>query len=571
MTRLLRIVIGIALALSAAGACAARPLVLLRSDITEAFFRGNGGQYELVLAPWRQFFERQHLSARELRAAELASLKEPAVLILPSSVALSDEERAAIRARLAAGWSVLGTWALGVRDGQGQWSGYGFIEELFAASVAAQVPGPVDEHFLLPYGETPITSRLSAGKRIYLLPTPEPLLRVRAKNAAARYINWMRETSSADSLLPGVAFDERDGARRAWFGFIETSWAGAQADVEALVLGTLDWLEGKPILMKGAWPYPHQAALLIEMDTEDKFDNSLRFAAQLERYGLRGTFYSVTSEAARFPDVVKRLATRHEIAYHADVHDGFAKLAPARQDARLKAMIKQMSKLLPDVRQAGGFRAPLELYDDATERLLRTNGLRHHAASPDAREDALPGFSTAEKGVPPDRALVVLPRTWLDDMNLLRSGKLQAESAQNMLGTSLEDTLASRGFGLLSVHTQSFYAGSPLERAMPPFLASVAKERERLWPASAEALSRWWRERAAVKVTSIDEAGGLRIALEATRAVRGLQLILIPPAGAAPLLAPNATSARLERLDDYRWAIVLPELEAGASELRVSF
>jgi hypothetical protein len=63
---------GIALALSAANAWAARPLVLLRSDVTEAFFRGNGGQYELLLTPWRQFFARQHMSARELRAAELA-------------------------------------------------------------------------------------------------------------------------------------------------------------------------------------------------------------------------------------------------------------------------------------------------------------------------------------------------------------------------------------------------------------------------------------------------------------------------------------------------------------------
>src|SRR5438067_7093165 len=208
MSRLARILVITALALWSAAACAARPLVLLRSDITEAFFRGNGGQYELVLSPWREFFARQHLTAREMHAAELASLNEPGVLILPSTVALSDEERAAIRARVAAGWSVLGTWALGVRDGQGQWSGYGFIEELFGARVAAQVPGPVDQHFLLPYGETPITSRLSAGKRIYVLPTPEPLLRVHARNGAARYSNWMRETSSADSLLPGVAFDE---------------------------------------------------------------------------------------------------------------------------------------------------------------------------------------------------------------------------------------------------------------------------------------------------------------------------------------------------------------------------
>src|SRR2546421_3828705 len=147
MNRLARILVVAAFALWAAAACAERPLVLLRSDITEAFFRGNGGQYELVLSPWRQFFARQHLTAREMHAAELASLNEPGVLILPSTVALSDEERAAIRARLAAGWSVLGTWALGVRDGEGQWSGYGLIEELFGVSVQAQISG-TEEHFL---------------------------------------------------------------------------------------------------------------------------------------------------------------------------------------------------------------------------------------------------------------------------------------------------------------------------------------------------------------------------------------------------------------------------------------
>lgn len=565
-----RLLASIALALWVTAACAAKPLILLRSDITEAFFRGNGGQYDLVLSPWREFFARQHLTARELHATELASVTQPAVLILPSTVALSDEERAAIRARLAAGWSVLGTWAVGVRDGRGQWSGYDFIEDLFGAAVEARVAG-AEEHFLLPYGETPITSRLSAGKRIYLLPTPEPLLRVRTRNGAARYGDWMRETSSAGALLPGVAYDERDGARRAYLGFIETSWGGAQADIDKLLLGTLGWLAGQPMVMKAAWPYPYQAALLIEMDTEDKFENSLRFAAQLERYGLRGTFYSVTSEAARFPAVVKRLAAHHEIAYHADVHDGFAKLAPARQDARMKAMIKQMSNLLPDVKAAGGFRAPLELYDETTERLLRANGLRHHAASPDARDDSLPGFSSAEKGVPPAQALVVLPRTWLDDMNLLRTGKLQTEAAQNMLGTSLEDTLATRGFGLLSLHTQSFYAGSPLARAMPAFLAAVAKERGRLWAASGEALTRWWRSREAVSVASTEEPGGLRIALDAAQPVHGLQLILIPPTAGTPQIVANGTSARLERLDDYRWAIVLPELASGAAELEVKF
>src|SRR5437660_332198 len=72
MNRLARLLVVAAFALWAAAACAERPLVLLRSDITEAFFRGNGGQYELVLSPWRAFFARQHFAAREMRATELA-------------------------------------------------------------------------------------------------------------------------------------------------------------------------------------------------------------------------------------------------------------------------------------------------------------------------------------------------------------------------------------------------------------------------------------------------------------------------------------------------------------------
>src|SRR6267142_2416415 len=515
MTRLARILL-VVLAL-AAPCAAAGPVVLLRSDTTEAFFLANGGRYELLITPWRQFFARHGIAARELRAEELASLKEPGVLALASSVALDETERQAIRARLAAGWSVLGTWALGVRNGKGEWSGYGFIDELFDAKVEPELAPTKEESFLLPYGETPLTQRLNAGKRIYLQPTAEALLRARARNGAARYGNWMRETTQP------------------------------------------------------AWPYPHQAALLLEMDTEDKFENSLRFAALLERYKLRGTFYSLTSEAARFPAVVKRLATRHEIAYHAEVHDGFAKLPSARQDARLKAMIKQMRNLLPDVRAASGFRAPLEEYDATTERLLRANGLRHHAASPGARDDVLPGFSTAEADVPSSKALVVLPRTWLDDMNLRRSARLETSAAVNMLLTHLDDTVAMRGLGLLSIHTQEFYAGSPVERATQRLLQELPKRGAAMWTAPAESIARWWRDREAAQVSSREEPGRLRVTIDAARAVSALQLVLIPPGAGEPRLEAAALPARLEKLDDHRYAIVLPDVPAGKSELSVVF
>jgi peptidoglycan/xylan/chitin deacetylase (PgdA/CDA1 family) len=564
--RVLLLVLGIACALPAVGETA--PVVLLRSDTTAAFFRANGGDYERLLQPWRELIARHRITAREQRAAELDGPR--GVLILASSVALSEPERQAIRARIAAGWSVLGTWAVGVRDGKGQWSGYGFIEEIFAARVASDLPPTKDESFLLPFGETPLTHALPAGKRIYLSRGAEPFLRVRAANVAARFGNYMREVTLPGALLGAAAFDERAGARRAFFGFAETSWESGQADVDALVLGTLRWLQRRPIALKSAWPHPYQAAVLLEMDTEDKFDNSVRFAEQLERHKIRGTFYSVTSEAQKFPHVVKRLGARHEIAYHADVHNGFAKLGRKEQDARLAQMVRQLAKLVPDVSVATGFRAPLEQYDVNTEKALRAVGIKHHAASPAARDDALPGFSTAEPGLAPDQALVVLPRTWLDDINLFTTGLLKGMPAEQMLLGSLQDTQAMRSFGLLSLHTQNFYAGSVLERVFPQLLQRIAQQRDEVWTPSGSVLTAWWRERAAVQFSAKEEPGALRIRLDATRGpIANLRIVVISPSQAAPVV--DRAGTRVQQLDAHRWALVFPELPKGVTDLAVRF
>jgi peptidoglycan/xylan/chitin deacetylase (PgdA/CDA1 family) len=566
LVRALFLILAIAGALPAGAEMA--PIVVLRSDTTAAFFRANGGDYERVLQPWRDLFARHRLTAREQRAAELTG--PSGVLILASSVALSEAERQAIRGRMAEGWSVLGTWAVGVRDGKGQWAGYGFIDELFAAQVASELTPTKDESFLLPYGETPLTHALPAGKRIYLAQASEPFLRVRAANVAARFGNYMREVTAPGALLGAAAFDERAGARRAFFGFAETAWDSAQADVDVLIVGALRWLQRRPIALKSAWPHPYQAAVLLEMDTEDKFDNSVRFAEQLERYKIRGTFYSVTSEAQKFPDVVKRLGARHEIAYHADVHNGFAKLARKEQDARLAQMVRQLAKLVPDVSVATGFRAPLEQYDVNTEKALRAVGIKHHAASPAARDDALPGFSTAEPNLAPDQALVVLPRTWLDDVNLFTTGLLKGMPAEQMLLGSLQDTQAMRSFGLLSLHTQNFYAGSVLERVFPRLLQRISQQRDQVWTPSGSVLTAWWRDRAAVEFVAKEEAGALRIRLDAARGpIVNLRVVVLSPSDAAPRV--DLEGARVEQLDAHRWAIVFPQLAKGVTDLTVRF
>ena len=84
-----RLFIAVLLFAAALPALAIEQLVLLRSEQTAEFMRANGGDYDKLIVPWRGFFSRQGLKVRELRAAELASVKQPAVLILASPVLLT--------------------------------------------------------------------------------------------------------------------------------------------------------------------------------------------------------------------------------------------------------------------------------------------------------------------------------------------------------------------------------------------------------------------------------------------------------------------------------------------------
>jgi hypothetical protein len=52
--------------------------------------------------------------------------------------------------------------------------------------------------------------------------------------------------------------------------------------------------------------------------------------------------------------------------------------------------------------------------------------------------------------------------------------------------------------------------------------------------------------------------------------VSNLRLVLIPPSAHAPRLE-GAKNARLQRLDEHRWAIVFARLDRGVTQARVRF
>ena len=231
----------------------------------------------------------------------------------------------------------------------------------------------------------------------------QTMLRVESANLAAVGMSWER---GKDDLGPigVIAFNESRTSRGVYFSFPEASWGFSQkADMLAIMDSSIAWLRREPKLVKSAWPNANIAAQLIEMDTEDKFFSAPNFAKDLESIGVKGTFYSLTSEAVKYPEIVKDLLARgHEIAYHADVHLGFEKVKPEKQEERIKNMKEQIRTILEDIDNiATGFRASTESCDATTEVLLRKHGILHHAADPASTDDRLPFFSKVEPKLGP--------------------------------------------------------------------------------------------------------------------------------------------------------------------------
>jgi peptidoglycan/xylan/chitin deacetylase (PgdA/CDA1 family) len=549
-------------------------VTLYASRHTARYLAAHGGSYEQLVAPWRTLLRDNKIAFRELSEPQQLDLSTPGVLILPSAIALDDKEREQIRAFLARGGSVVATWATGTRDGAGQWFGHGFVEELFGVRVHGEVTPDSEETFLMPSGESPVTHRLAAGRRLWIGKLAEKPLRLEAPQIAARYFDWARTVKNG-VVNGAIAYGERDdkhhGARWALLGFAETAWTFQPAEIGALIGDLLDWLQHRPAVALAAWPHPYRAANLIEMDTEHGFPNALRFAREMERGGFTATFYCLTSEAVKHPDVVHRLAKKHEIAYHADIHTGFKDRLPVDQAKRLDEMIGEMRTILGNTDKVTGFRAPTESYDATTEQLLVKKGITHHTADPSSTEVRLPFLSKNGPGAPM-QALVVLPRTQRDDINYLETAH-NPETLARALIADFDLAVEMGGLALLSVHTQHYDpasdAGARMIAAMPKLIQHAAQQRERVWTTNGGAIAEWWRSRERVRVTSARHANRLEVNVtvaEPDEVKRLAVLVMNPAADALPqvrTLKAGSPTPRVERLDPLRSALVFEALGPG--------
>jgi hypothetical protein len=557
------------------------PRVLLyASPSTSALFAKGGFNAAENIRTWDVFLRKYSFPSQVVTSVEQLEKVDPGVLLLPSSVALSEREKQAIFSFRAKGGSVLASWLTGVRNENGEWRGFGFMESGLDVKVVGNNEAEKDDSFLMPHGDNPVTHALPSGQRIWMEHAKDWYpLRLMGRNASASIMDWSR-TVTVGKPSNTIVFDERrqpsgNLSRSVVLGYPERLWrSGDPKALEAIAHNAVMWLLRQPAAFVSNWPYPYASAFVMAVGAyEVVVDVDLLFAKMLEDAGGRATYYMLSENALKSSKVLKQIQARgHEVAYHGDRFEGLKDLPLAVQAKRLDTMVNEMKTAGFDIPVNAGFDPPMASYDQITEKLLKERGVGHILAFMGTTDARLPYFAPLEAGAPkPAKAMVILPRTQGGPEDLL---DLNPDTG---LDTFLSETAIIEqmaGLSVASIPNQSLLTN---EQQVDIFKYLKARQ-ERMWLTTAGQVAEWWRERDRVsaRLESGATAPVLNVTIKGEERLKRAAAVWVnlPESGNSLRLVARGNyerSPKIASVDAWRASVVLEGLAPGEYQWQMYF
>lgn len=483
---------------SIAVAPAVRPVVgVYVSPTTRAYFAAGGMDYlQTIIMPWEALLRQSDIDVVRIVSSDALLSARMDALVLPSAVALNAGERSQLTRFRERGGSILATWLSGVRNEQGQWLGFDFMQQVLDTGVSGTTAEDVDDNFIMPQGDSPLTHQLPAGLRIWVerLDDWYPL-RLVGRNSALRIMDWSRTVRPGKSTSV-MTYDERtDGvpSRVAVLGIPERLWQSVEVnDLNKILVDTLSWLMRRPDAYLATWPQARPAALMLAIDAPDPLlATDLGFFAMAEAFGGKATYFLLSEhlEKTAAGILAKLRQGRHEISLMGDRFNGFKEETPDKQAARLSLMLNEVNASGIPVSANPGFHAPMESYDQSTHQVLAERGFAYHVTDSGVSENQLPTIlKTAAK-----RELLLYPRS-LPAIDSMVDAGLSPEVAAQQFAHVLRTHLDLGGLNIVPVAQRSVIA--PLQ--WQHMLSSVFDGARHPWLASGQEVAAWWRERGRV-------------------------------------------------------------------------
>ncbi len=559
-----------------------KPMVwLYESSTAKVYSQAAGIDFKTQMRVWEIFLRKYRIPYKTIATVDMLENSVPGVVVLPSLVALTDREKKAIAKFRAKGGGVLATWLTGVRDGDGAWQGFSFMDEVLNTRVLGDTSGEEDVNFLITHGDGPMTYNLPAGQRVWLERVKDIYpLRLQGQQSAASILDWSRNVLP-DQVNSSIAFGEQlqtSGllSRAVVLGYPERLWMSADPKtMEAIAHNSLLWLLRQTVVHLAAWPYPFASAFSFVIESPEVVDDvDIRFAQRIEKLGGRATFYLVTGGLAKSVDTLAKLQSKgHDLAFMGNTFEVFKGYSEKEQVKRLLTMQRQMNESGLSMGGDAGFIAPLHALDQTTVALLGQLGMGHYLASNDATDHLLPKSLAHEADANSGASQLVLLTLALNAPEDLINEGDPDEGLKRFLA-ELDVYSTTGGLSLVRFPNQSILTDEQLN----PIFDRLGQQTGSSWFALNSQVASWWRERSRVNV-DLDVSTGVprmvvTIAGSAPLNFSAAAIVNLPFAHDSLRLLPDGHTHQLSNftaLDPWRVAVSLAGLPPGTYRWLMNF
>ena len=563
-------------------AAAVTPKVLLyASTTTSAFFTTGGFDAKTNIRAWEVFLRKYRIPYQLISSVDQLEKSQAGVLLLPSTVAMSEREKQAVIDFRTKGGGVLSSWLTGVRNENGEWRGFDFMQRALDVKVVGNTAADENDIFMMPYGDNPVTHNLPAGLRIWLERVKDWYpIRLVGRHPAANIMDWSRSVVT-DKPSTIISFDERTEysgrlSRSVVLGYPERLWVSADPKrLEAIAHNALMWLLRQPDVYPSAWPHPYGSAFVMAVDVADLMvDKDLDFAAMLEDAGGRGSYYVLSATAEKSSATLKKLQGRgHEIAYLGDQYEGFRDQSSTVQAKRLDAMRKGMTESGLPIAPNAGFRVPMDSADKTTEKLVKERPFAYFVATLESSDARLPFFGTTDPdAMQAPGALVVLPPTPRGPEDFLDEGDPVVGLKAFLAEIDVAEQMG--GLSFVGIPNQSLLTKEQLTE----IFTYLKDRRQRIWLTTAGKVAAWWRERERVTARLESSAAGplLTVTINGTGPLQQAVALWVnlPESAGSLRLVGGGVQARVPKIasvDAWRTAILLDGFTPGEYRWQLYF
>jgi hypothetical protein len=506
--------------------------LLLRSAMSAQLSPGHPEYYFSLADQWEVALKEAGVAFQTITDGELKTgLNDlPGVLILPRAVCLGEEHRAAIARYVEAGNGLVISGALGARNEDCTWRGFGYLSQLTGLESPESASSGVQTRAAF-RGEEYYSAFLPPG---YLLPLPPGDLTLgEYPDPDASWTDWrMRPEGGPDATVKTLALHRTRGAGRlVWFGFTETLVGASKEDrrlLDRFMSSAAMWSARQPLAAVGAWPKHNPAAAMLAFELEPEKYKNEELARFFRRAGVRPTFMVDTTAAMKSQAILGPLLSSGEVgAAYAETGEN-TPLEVARAMRSIAGMNRGYA-------QFAGFATPATQAQDFN---LATAGDAGYLYYFDPRASAV--FPSVAWSRRPtflnwsSREMVRLPDHNTDDFEILADFP-SSELITPKIGPRFlhELNLAQNMHGLCVFRVHDDLLGAPGNRqALREILGQVRKER--VWFTTASSIARWTVKRENL-IPEARTVSGSRIQVSLTNrgrsAVEDVSLFVYLPGG----------------------------------------